>query len=235
MSQLSSQTQRTQEDQCAENTALGNRVVLESKVLKNPTIKSTDFEHNTAENSSSENSAEVISTEALSAIQLQKLREILECGLPHVAQPYLTIAKQILATEAQVLAQISAWQTDGLIKRFGLVVKHRQLGYKANAMVVWDIPADKVDEVGELLSLCDAVTLCYQRPRQLPEWSYNLFSMIHGQDRDTVLQQLAEIVEQNGLTGFKRDVLFSYKLFKQCGGQYVQPGCTNELAKGIAL
>ena len=151
-----------------------------------------------------------------------RLRKAIQNGLPLTEQPYLTLAQELGLTEAQVMQTINDWQDDGMIKRFGLVVKHHSLGYKANAMVVWDIPADKVDEVGELLSLCDAVTLCYQRPRQLPEWNYNLFSMIHGQDRDTVLQQLADIVKENGLGAFKRDVLFSYKLFKQCGGQYVQ-------------
>ena len=163
------------------------------------------------------------------------LRGIIEKGLPTQTKPYAEIADKLSGTSTQVINQIEQWQNNGLIRRFGLVVKHRKLGFNANAMVVWDIPADKVDEVGELLSLCDAVTLCYQRPRQLPEWNYNLFSMIHGQDRDTVLQQLADIVEQNGLTGFKRDVLFSYKLFKQCGGQYVQPGCTEQLPKGLSL
>lgn len=151
-----------------------------------------------------------------------RLRKAIQDGLPLTEQPYLTLAQQLGLTEEQVMKTITDWQEDGLIKRFGLVVKHHTLGYKANAMVVWDIPNEKVDEVGALLSASDAVTLCYQRPRQLPEWPYNLFSMIHGQDRETVLQQLAEITEKNDLAGYQRDVLFSYKLFKQCGGQYVQ-------------
>jgi DNA-binding Lrp family transcriptional regulator len=161
-----------------------------------------------------------------------RLRKAIQNGLPLTEQPYLTLANDLGLSETQVMQTISDWQDDGLIKRLGLVVKHHSLGYKANAMVVWDIPDHKVDEVGDLLSLCDAVTLCYQRPRQLPEWNYNLFSMIHGQDRDTVLRQLADIVKDNGLSDFNRDVLFSYKLFKQCGGQYVQPTST---VGGVAL
>ncbi|MFT4908572.1 MAG: DNA-binding Lrp family transcriptional regulator [Oleispira sp.] len=151
-----------------------------------------------------------------------RLRKAIQNGLPLTDQPYLTLAQELGLTENQVMQAIIDWQDSGMIKRFGLVVKHHSLGYTANAMVVWDIPAGRVDEVGELLSLCDAVTLCYQRPRKLPEWNYNLFSMIHGQNRETVLQQLADIIEENGLSDFKYDILFSYKLFKQCGGQYVQ-------------
>jgi DNA-binding Lrp family transcriptional regulator len=150
------------------------------------------------------------------------LRKAIQDGLPLTEQPYLTLANELGVTEAQVMQTINDWQDEGLIKRFGLVVKHHNLGYKANAMVVWDVPQEQVDQIGEILSACDAVTLCYQRPRQLPHWNYNLFSMIHGQDRDTVLTQLAEIVDEHGLAHFDRDVLFSYKLFKQCGGQYAQ-------------
>lgn len=151
-----------------------------------------------------------------------RLRKAIQDGLPLTEQPYLTLAEELGVSEEQVMQTINDWQDEGLIKRFGLVVKHHNLGYTANAMVVWDVPQEQVDRVGEALSQCDAVTLCYQRPRQLPHWNYNLFSMIHGQDRDTVLKQLAEIVIDNNLSVFDRDVLFSYKLFKQCGGQYTQ-------------
>jgi DNA-binding Lrp family transcriptional regulator len=117
----------------------------------------------------------------------------------------------------QTLAQ---WMEDGLIKRFGLVVKHHALGYRSNAMVVWDVPDHLVDQVGELLSRADAVTLCYQRPRKLPQWRYNLFTMIHGKSRSMVMEQLADLITTHQLDGIPRDVLFSYRLFKQCGGHY---------------
>lgn len=165
-----------------------------------------------------------------------RLRKAIQNGLPLTAQPYLTLAEELGLTEAQVMDAIQDWQDDGLIKRFGLVVKHHALGYTANAMVVWNVPNESVDQVGEKLSQSDAVTLCYQRPRRLPEWNYNLFSMIHGKDRDTVLQQLSEIISANDLGDIEYDVLFSYKLFKQCGGQYVQPSApSGSSLSGVAL
>lgn len=151
-----------------------------------------------------------------------RLRQAIQDGLPLTAQPYQTLATALNVSEEQVLNTIQHWTDTGLIKRFGLVVKHHSLGYHANAMVVWDVADDQVDRVGEILSQCDAVTLCYQRPRRLPQWNYNLFSMIHGKDRATVLQQLADIVSENQLQTHERDVLFSYKLFKQCGGHYTK-------------
>jgi hypothetical protein len=106
----------------------------------------------------------------------------------------------------------------------GVVVKHRSLGYHANAMVVWNIPDDAIDRVGNLLAAQECVTLCYQRPRRLPDWPYNLFCMIHGREREAVLRRLAQIIDANGLGEIPHEVLFSLRSFKQRGARYaVQP------------
>lgn len=156
----------------------------------------------------------------LTDAQQQQLRLAIQDGLPLTSQPYQTLATALGVSESAVMQTLTQWMDDGLIKRFGLVVKHHALGYRSNAMVVWDVPDHQVDQVGQLLSQADAVTLCYQRPRRLPEWRYNLFTMIHGKSRSMVMQQLAELIMQHELDGISRDVLFSYRLFKQCGGHY---------------
>ncbi len=160
--------------------------------------------------------------QALSTEQQNKLRALLEQGLPLVKNPYLTLANKIKANEAQVLNQINAWQQQGLIKRFGLVVKHRALGYQANAMVVWDINSEEVDNIASQLAQRNEVSLCYRRPRQLPHWPYNLFCMIHGKCRNQVQQQIAQISQDLQLQRFNKAVLFSYKAFKQQGARYQQ-------------
>ena len=148
------------------------------------------------------------------------LRGAIEKGLPSGLSPYQAIAKQLALSEQQVLMQIANWQEDGLIRRFGLVIKHRKLGYDANAMVVWNIPNDEMDNVAQKLAKCAPVSLCYQRPRRLPDWPYNLFCMIHGTDRNLVLQQISQITEQLGLESIEKDVLFSFKAYKQHGARY---------------
>jgi DNA-binding Lrp family transcriptional regulator len=77
-------------------------------------------------------------------------------------------------------------QTLGIISRFGVVVRHRAFGYIANAMAVWDIADDQVDAVAGMFAEEAGVTLCYRRPRRLPDWRYNLFTMIHGTSRPDV-------------------------------------------------
>jgi DNA-binding Lrp family transcriptional regulator len=143
-------------------------------------------------------------------------------GLPIAARPYAAIAEQLATSEQDVLERLARLKHQGLIKRWGVVVKHRQLGYRANAMIVMDIPDQQVAEIGRQISRHSFVNLCYQRPRQGETWPYNLYCMIHGKSRDTVLQQWAELVDACGLTDCAHEVLFSRRCFKQRGALYRQ-------------
>jgi len=156
----------------------------------------------------------------LTQIEKIALRAAIEKGLPMHLSPYQVIAEQLALSEQQVQMQIALWQEEGLIRRFGLVVKHRKLGYDANAMVVWNIPNDDMDNVAQRLAKCAPVSLCYQRPRRLPDWPYNLFCMIHGTDRALVLKQISQLTKQLGLESIQKDVLFSFKAYKQHGARY---------------
>ncbi|SHE31071.1 transcriptional regulator, AsnC family [Modicisalibacter ilicicola DSM 19980] len=152
---------------------------------------------------------------------VQRLRALLERGLPLTSRPWQTLAEQCGMSEAEVLALVEHWQADGLIKRLGLVVKHRPLGIRANAMVVWDVPDDQVAALGRRLAAESAVTLCYRRPRRLPEWPYNLFCMIHGTRRPRVLSELDAIVARQGLEQVPHRVLFSTRAYRQHGARYL--------------
>jgi len=148
------------------------------------------------------------------------LAAALEHGLELTSRPYASLAARCGMSEAACLARLERLLALSVIRRFGVVVRHRELGYTANAMVVWDIPDARVDGVGRQLAAQEGVTLCYQRPRRLPDWPYNLFSMVHGRDRDAVLAQVERIRQALGLEAVRCQPLFSRRRFKQCGARY---------------
>lgn len=150
----------------------------------------------------------------------RELVAAIQDGLPLVKHPYAAIAKKIGLSEAQVIDWIGQLLDRGVIKRFGLVLSHRDLGYRANAMVVWDIPDDAVGEIGRKLAALDYVTLCYRRPRRLPDWPYNLFCMIHGRDRAAVEALAEQAAVAAGAADCTRNILFSTRQFKQRGARY---------------
>jgi len=156
----------------------------------------------------------------LSEKDRQLIAEI-QGGLPLASHPYAEIGERVGLSEQEVIERIGSLQAGGVIKRMGIVVRHHELGYTANAMVVWEVPDERLDEIGDLLGSQDCVTLCYQRPRRLPDWPYNLFCMIHGQKRERVLQIIDAIVESECLEDIPRKVLFSGRRFKQRGARYL--------------
>lgn len=147
-------------------------------------------------------------------------------GLPITSRPYLAIAEKLAITEQEVINRLAQLKQQGLIKRLGVIVQHRKLGYQANAMVVWNIPDDLVDNIGRKISQESFVNLCYQRPRR-DNWYYNLYCMIHGKSRDTVLAQLQQLIDTHALASFEYQVLFSRRCFKQRGAIYACQSTSN--------
>lgn len=150
----------------------------------------------------------------------RRLISALQEGLPMFIRPFQLIAGRVGTSEAEVLGRIQRWLEDGAIKRFGVVVRHHELGFRANAMLVHDIPDERVSEIGRALAEEQAVTLCYRRPRCLPEWPYNLFCMIHGRERGEVEATIAELRQRHGLENCAHETLFSLTRFKQNGARY---------------
>lgn len=152
-----------------------------------------------------------------------RLIAAIQDGLPLVPRPYAAIASGLGLTESEVCRRIRCMDDAGLIKRFGVVVRHRELGYRANAMVVWDIADEQVDATGRWLARQAGVTLCYRRPRRPPAWTYNLFCMVHGRDRAKVRTLIERLAAQPALAGRSYEILFSRRRFKQCGAKYAPP------------
>ena len=153
---------------------------------------------------------------------MRLLQEIAD-GLPLVARPYQTIAGRLHLSEADVITRLRRLCDAGVIRRLGVVVRHHELGYRANAMAVWDVPDGVVDEIGRSVADRPEVTLCYRRRRVPPAWPYNLFCMIHGKDRAVVEAQIATLNTESGLEPYPHAVLFSRRRFKQRGAIYHKP------------
>ena len=146
----------------------------------------------------------------------------LQEGFALVPQPFTALASATGVSEGELRRVFARWLEEGVARRIGVVVRHRRLGYDANAMVVWNVPDAKVSRIGALLAAEDCVTLCYRRPRRPPTWPYNLFCMIHGKERAAVLQQIGQLREEPGLADLPYEVLFSPRCFKQRGARYAE-------------
>lgn len=161
------------------------------------------------------------------------LIEAIEQGIPYSPRPFLDIGKEIGISEKEVIERIHTLRNNGIIKRFGVIVRHHEFGYRANAMVVWDIPDNFVSGFAGHLAKSDVVTLCYRRPRNPPVWPYNLFCMIHGKDRDSVIGHVKLLAEEYPHGKPEYNILFSKRRFKQRGMHYVKRHGNTNIGPGL--
>jgi DNA-binding Lrp family transcriptional regulator len=151
-------------------------------------------------------------------------------GLPIVERPYDVIAETLNISVEQVLSLTKDLQQRGIIRRIAAVPNHYKIGYKFNGMTVWDVEDDKIQAFGQRVGNLPFVSHCYQRPRHLPHWNYNLFAMVHGKNQQEIQQYRSQIkellndvlVERNhdsgqGSLAKNNDMLTSTQILKKTG------------------
>lgn len=143
-----------------------------------------------------------------------------QAGLPLDPQPYLRIAQQLGVDESLIQERMKLMLEDGRIRRIAAVPNHYKLGIVANGMSVWNVPDEQVDRLGKIIGALDYVSHCYRRPRNLPEWPYNLFAMVHGKNRNEVKQQVAEIAVLLADADQGHEILFSTRILKKTGMRF---------------
>ncbi len=147
----------------------------------------------------------------------RKLIEATQAGLPIAHRPYAEIARGLDLSEADVIARLEDLIARGVVRRIAVAPNHYALGMTANGMTVWDIEDEAVSETGHLIGALDFVSHCYQRPRALPAWPYNLFAMVHGKTRAEVEGKRAEIATLVSGRCRGSDILYSKRILKKTG------------------
>ncbi|MBJ6373084.1 AsnC family transcriptional regulator [Sedimentitalea arenosa] len=140
-----------------------------------------------------------------------------QAGLPLVSEPYAQVAAELGLSEEVVCDRLRTMQASGVIRRIAVAPNHYKLGMTANGMSVWDVADERVAELGQKVGNLDGVTHCYERPRALPDWPYNLFAMLHGSSREDVEAQRAHVAAILGDACRGHDILYSTRILKKTG------------------
>lgn len=154
--------------------------------------------------------------DAMDAIDRSIVRAC-QAGLPLLPRPYHHIAEQLGMTAEEVMQRLRVMQENGMVRRIGVVPNHYALGYRANGMTVWNVDDAQIARLGQEVGALSFVSHCYQRPRALPEWPYNLFAMVHAQTRPEVEQKAALIAQMLGDSVQEKAILYSTRILKKTG------------------
>ncbi len=131
--------------------------------------------------------------------------------------PFAEIGRRIGYSEEQVISQIKVWKQEGLIRRFGSVLRHYRAGIATNVMIVWNVPVERMAKIGPVVASFSEVSHCYQRP-VLPQWPYNLYAMVHARSTDECKRIAEKIAHQTGINDYQ--LLFSTREYKKTSMKY---------------
>ncbi len=144
------------------------------------------------------------------------IRELQE-DLPLVSRPFDAMAERLNLSLSRLFDVAEEYQQRKIMRRFSAVLHHRRSGFRANAMVVWQVPPERSEEVGLTMAQHSAVTHCYERPT-FPDWPYSHFSMIHATTQDECEEIAREISEATRIT--ENLLLYSTREYKKTRVRY---------------
>jgi len=147
----------------------------------------------------------------------KEIIKALQEGLPLVSRPFAALAEKLDLTEGELLEAVREMLDRGLIRRFGAAVRHQDLGFTANAMVVWNVPEEESESIGQLFAGYPEVSHCYQR-KTSGEWKYGLFTMVHGRTEDECRSTAKAMSKAAGVEDYL--VLFSSEELKKESMKY---------------
>jgi DNA-binding Lrp family transcriptional regulator len=147
----------------------------------------------------------------------KKIINLVQGDIPVISRPFADLADAIGIPEEDFINKLTRLKSQGIMRRFGATLRHQEAGFNSNAMVAWVVPDDRVEEVGKRLAGFREVTHCYQRmPKK--DWPYNLYTMIHGSNRDQCHETAKIMASVTGMNEYT--LLFSEKEFKKTSMEY---------------
>jgi DNA-binding Lrp family transcriptional regulator len=151
--------------------------------------------------------------------QNRELIAALEEDLPLTVRPFKELTERSGISETKLLAGAKVLLEQGAMRRYAGVLNHRRAGFTANAMAAWRVPSARLKRVGELMATFSAVTHCYQRPT-FPDWPYNIFTMIHGRNKEECTKVVSAIAEATQVEDYR--LLYSTKEYKKVRVKYAR-------------
>ncbi|HRR41978.1 MAG TPA: hypothetical protein P5244_12150 [Syntrophales bacterium] len=149
--------------------------------------------------------------------KVKKTGKALQGEIPVEKRPFQMIAEKIGTIEEEVIAAVKKMRDDGRIRKFSAILRHQKAGYTKNAMVLWSVKAEDVEEKGKAFSVSRQVTHCYERTPAF-EGRYNIFTMVHAREGEDLLQVVKGLSRATGIDDFK--VLESIEEFKKSSMEY---------------
>jgi DNA-binding Lrp family transcriptional regulator len=149
----------------------------------------------------------------------KKVIAAIQGDIPVCKYPYRKLGDETGISEKKFMEMLSDLCNRGVVRRFGATIRHQQSGFKANAMVAWNVDEEQINDIGKELASLKQISHCYRR-NPCDGWPYNLYTMIHAKDEKTCREIVSRISENNSIKHYT--ILFSRREFKKTSMRYFQ-------------
>ena len=122
----------------------------------------------------------------------KKILNAIQIDFPLVHRPFMQLGDMLGLTEEDVIKRIKRLQAEGAIRRIGPIINTKKTG-GVSTLVALKAPADRVDEVAEIINGYDEVSHNYLRPAE-----YNIWFTLSAESEKRIQEILREIGEKTG-------------------------------------
>lgn len=147
----------------------------------------------------------------------KRMIRVMQRNLPVISRPFDGWAQEAGVTLTELLDSARQYIAEKRMRRFSAVLKHREVGFSANGMGVWDVPKEQREAFGRTAASFSAVSHCYERP-SYPDWPYSMFTMVHAPTQEQCDGVLQSISQATGITRY--GALYSSHEYKKVRIQY---------------
>jgi DNA-binding Lrp family transcriptional regulator len=141
-----------------------------------------------------------------------EILRVIQDGVPVTREPFKEAAEELGMTQKELVKRVKTMNENGLIRRFSANINQRKLGITANAVVVWNIPEEKMEAAVPVFLERGEISHIYERRVYPGRWEYNLYTVVHDYDRESVERFAKKIADEIGVDDYQ--VLFSKRRFK---------------------
>jgi siroheme decarboxylase len=132
-------------------------------------------------------------------------------------EPYAAAAGELGISQDELLGRLESMRERRALRRVAAILFHRRAGFSANGMGVWNVPEERILELGPRMSSFRGISHCYQRPTYA-DWPYSVFTMAHGRSKEECDAILDSIAADTGIDD--RRTLYSSTEFKKIRLRY---------------
>jgi siroheme decarboxylase len=134
-----------------------------------------------------------------------------------VSEPFAARAAELGVSQEKLFEHLESMRERRALRRVAAILFHRRAGFSANGMGVWNVPEERIVELGPRMASFRGISHCYQRPTYA-DWPYSVFTMAHGRSKEECDAILDSIAEDTGID--ERRTLYSSTEFKKVRLRY---------------